>query len=594
MNQFSGGVRIPTVFRSDHSLPEYPRNLAVMLNENAHKFDQSPIYQEVRDGRYVPLSWSAFQKEVASIQTFLARLGLKKGDRVAILSRNRQEMLETELAVMAMGAVSVPIFAGYPGARANSLVRFCEPTLVAVSDQEQYDKLSSPGDFAGIVHFDPLDSPGTGNLIPFRELLESDGTPGEIKGTGVSSGAVALMMYTSGTMGRPKCVQLTHGNILSQQSAMRVLWKLSHRDRFLSYLPWHHSFGGIFEKYAAITNGAVLSLENGYGKNTDALLENWEKVHPTVFFSVPRIYQELVTRALQDRAVDRVIFHEGLRFVFTAAAPLPENISRIFEERGIPVVEGWGLTETSPCCTVTDPNLPRKRGVVGKPIPGVEVRLADDGEILVKGPNVMKGYFKNEEATREALSEDGWFRTGDVGEFTEQGLRLISRKDRMFKLSNAEMVVPTEIENLIVKDCAFLSHAFVAGSGRDYPVALLFPNKSMFSQMPDEGRLKKGCRRPRSLEQLSRCLRTCLRELNQALNIPYYRLGSTMLLDRQLTIENQELTPSMKLAPNVVGKVFKADIERLYGSKPDNEDDLSGSLDEPGGRVGKVYVISLE
>ncbi|MFQ6676421.1 MAG: AMP-dependent synthetase/ligase [Fidelibacterota bacterium] len=573
-------MRSSETWQAEHPLPDYPRNLAVMLNENARRFDRHPIYQEVKGDRYVPLAWSTFQRDVASIQASLTRYGLKKGDRVAILSRNRQEMLETELAVMSMGAVAVPIFAGYPAGRADSLVRFCEPTLVAVSDREQYGKLNSPEDFNGIIHFDPLDGAGSSNLIPFGSLLEPRGRSRKIEGTEVSPDTVTLMMYTSGTMGRPKCVQLTHGNILSQQSAMRVLWKLTHRDRFLSYLPWHHSFGGIFEKYAAITNGAVLSLEHGFGKDTDTLLENWKQVRPTVFFSVPRIYQELITRALQDKAMDRLIFHEDLRFVFTAAAPLPENISRIFEERGIPVIEGWGLTETSPCCTVTDPAIPRKRGVVGRPIPGVEVKLADDGEILVKGPNVMKGYFKNERATREVLPGDGWFRTGDVGEFTPEGLRLISRKDRIFKLSNAEMVIPSEIENLIVKDCAFLSQAFVAGSGQDHPVALLFPNKSMFSQMPDESHLKRGCRRPRSLEQLSWCLRTCLKELNQSLEIPYLRLGATMLLDRELTIENQELTPSMKLAPNVVGKVFKANIEHLYGS--------GRELNE------KVYVISLE
>ncbi|MFQ6674082.1 MAG: AMP-dependent synthetase/ligase, partial [Fidelibacterota bacterium] len=488
-----------TTWRAELPLPDFAPNLAVMLNENARLFSSRPIYQEVQGGRYVPLSWQQFQKDVSSIQISMEERGLEVGDRIAILSPNRKEMLEIELAVMAMGGVAVPIFAGYPASTANHLVRFCEPRIVVVADQDQYDKLGSPGSFQDVVHFDPIANPGRGRTIPFQELLSHSRESAKIMGRTISPNTVTLMMYTSGTMGRPKCVELTHGNILSQQSAMRVLWNLSHQDRFLSYLPWHHSFGGIFEKYAAITNGAVLSLEHGFGKDIDILLDNWRQVRPSVFFSVPRVYQELATRAMQDPDVDRLIFHKELRFIFTAAAPLPESVSRLFEERGIPVIEGWGLTETSPCCTVTDPDVPRRPGLVGKPIPGVTVRLAEDGEILVKGPNIMRGYFKNREATREVLSRDGWFRTGDVGEFTDEGLRLISRMDRIFKLSNAEKVVPSEIENLIIKDCAYLSHAYVAGSGRDYPVALLFPNKAMFSKLPDESHLKKGCRRPKSL-----------------------------------------------------------------------------------------------
>ncbi len=517
---------------------------------------------------------------MTSIQNILEDRGLSPGDRVAFLSRNRQEMLELELAVMAMGAIAVPIFAGYSEKFSDSLVNFCQPKFVTVADQEQFDKLSNPQSFQNIIHFDPVNSSKSNNLVVFAELLSFSSDSDKIKGEGVSATSVALMMYTSGTMGKPKCVQLPHRNILSQQAAMRVLWNLDHEDRFLSYLPWHHSFGGIFEKYAAITNGAVLSLEHSFGRDINILLNNWKMVCPTVFFSVPRVYQEIVTRALQKQEIYDLIFHKDLRFVFTAAAPLPKNISDVFEKRGVPVIEGWGLTETSPCCTITDPEVPRQPGVVGKPIPGVSLKLADDGEIMINGPNVMKGYFNNPEATKKVLSSDDWFATGDVGEYTETGLRLISRKDRIFKLTNAEKVVPTEIENLIIKDCAFLSHAFVTGGGHDYPVALLFPNKTMFSQMPDESSLKEGCECPHGLKDFALCLDRCLKNLNNSIDEKYSRIKSAMLVDYELSIENAELTPSMKLAPNVVCKVFKANIENLYGS-----DEV---LSE------KVYIIELD
>jgi len=567
------------VWKSELQLPDYPANLARMLRTNAERFSELPVYQEVHDKHYVPLLWKQFENDIIAIQNWLLNAGLQNRDRVAILSRNRREMLELEMAVMALGGVAVPIFSGYPSENADYLVRFCNPRVVAVSDQEQYDKLRRPGEFAHLIHFSELSETRSGNLVPFADILNQRGELTEIRDPAVPHYQVCLMMYTSGTMGKPKCVRLTHRNILSQQAAMRVLWNLHSGDRFLSYLPWHHSFGGIFEKYAALTNGAVLSLEHGFGKDIDVLIDNWRRVLPTVFFSVPRIYQELVTRAMQDPEIDRLIFHEELRFIFTAAAPLPKNISDLFVQRGIPVIEGWGLTETSPCCTVTDPDEPRIPGVVGKPIPGVSLKIAPDGEILVKGPNVMAGYYHNPTTTREVFTADGWFKTGDVGAFTNAGLRLISRKDRIFKLSNAEKVVPTEIENLVIRDCAYLAHAYVAESGRDYPVALLFPNKTMFSQIPDESRLKTGCQHPRTLPDLARCLRNCLRALNTGLDPKYYRLNSVMLLDRELSIENEELTPSLKLAPNVVGKVFKAHIEALYGTESSLSD--------------KVYVIQL-
>jgi len=567
------------VYSSEYSLSDYPQNLARMISHNAERFQSHPIYQEVHDSQLVPLSWTQYLLDIQKLQSGLKRLGIRTGDRIAILSRNRREMLEMEMAIMSMGAVAVPIFAGYPSVQADRLTHFCDPVAVVVADQDQFDKLDTPEDFSTIIHFDSLKE-STGNLVHFEELLAQESGENPLQGLYVERDTICLMMYTSGTMGKPKCVQLTHGNILSQQAAMRVLWQLSEQDRFLCYLPWHHSFGGIFEKYAALYNGATLSLEHGFGKNIDILLRNWSLVKPTVFFSVPKIYQEMVARLLQSPDLESVIFHDELRFIFTAAAPLPKNISDRFASHDIPVYEGWGLTETSPCCTVTDPLVPRVPGIVGKPIPGVEIAFDEDGEILVRGPNIMKGYYKNPEETDRVLIHDGWFRTGDVGVYTKTGVQLISRKDRIFKLSNAEKVIPTEIENLITEDCLFLTHAYLAGSGKDYPVVLLFPNKTLLDQLPEESKLKAGCHCPKNLQDFSQCLQSCLSELNRHLDVKYIRPHTAMLLDHELSIENEELTPSLKLAPNVVGKAFKANIDFLYGDGPIPDE--------------KVYVIQLE
>ena len=567
-----------TILTCPIPLPEYPKNLAGMLNANTNTFGKHPIYQESQSGKYIPLSWNRFQSDVIQLQNRLKSLGLRKGNRVAILSPNRREMLEIELAIMAMGAVAVPIFAGYSPQWANTLIDFCAPQFIVVSDTMQWNKIYSPQSYKGIIHFTDIES-AVGNSVSFNDLINNSKNGGAIIGEEIPPNTVCLMMFTSGTMGKPKCVQLTHRNILSQQAAMRTLWQLSSNDRFLSYLPWHHSFGGIFEKYAAITNGAVLSLEHGFGKSVETILSNWRQVMPTVFFSVPRVYQEIATRVKQDKEIEKLIFHDELRFIFTAAAPLPQNISQMFLDRNIPVIEGWGLTETSPCCTVTDPEVPRQQGVVGKPIPGITLKIASDGEILVKGPNVMTGYYKNPEATNRVLTKDGWFATGDVGEFTEAGLKLISRKDRIFKLSNAKKVVPTEIENLVLKDCAYLAHAYVTGKNHDYPVALLFPNKALFAKSLDDQQLKTGCDCPNNVGDLASCLQRCLTKSNDMLDFKYYRIKSAMLIDYELSIEHEELTPSMKLAPNVVGDIFEANIEYLY--------------DQVGPMPEKVYVIHL-
>ncbi len=570
------------ILQCDIPLPQYHRTLDELLRVNAAEFGNRVAYQEPdKNGNYVPLTWTQLYKDLSSIQRVLIENGLKKGDRVVIISRNRREMLELELAVMSAGCISVPIFVGYSPQKTTELTDFVEPRFVAVSDQNMYDKIKNPDKYAAIIHFDELTSTYGDNLLHFSELLGA-GTGGLVN-VEISPNDVMLMMYTSGTMGRPKCVQLTHWNVLSQQAALKVLWNLSEKDRMLCYLPWHHSFGGIFEKFNALANGAVLSLEDGYGKDIERLIENWKKVLPTIFFSVPKIYQQLTARARQDKEIEEAVFHDELKFVFTAAAPLPKNVSDLFIERGIDVVEGWGLTETAPCCTLTDPKLERVPGIVGKPIPGVEIKIDSDGEILVKGPNVMVGYYKNPEANQKVFTEDGWFRTGDVGEITPTGIRLISRKDRIFKLSNAEKVYAAELENLMASKCAYLSYAFVTGQGRDYPVALLFPNKTMLERLPDASKVAPGCRMPCSLEDFSKCLPRCLTELNKSIAEKYQRIQKVMLIDHELSIENEELTPSLKLSPGVVAKVFKGYIESLY----DPADVVPPTKEE-------VYIIKLE
>jgi long-subunit acyl-CoA synthetase (AMP-forming) len=565
---------------SEKTLGSTQPNLAVMLKSAAVDFALNiPFKQKDEKGDYQGEPWPVFYHKIQCIATNLKNAGFRPADKMVIFARNGGEMLLLELAVMAMGGIAVPIFANFKEDTAELLINHSDATWLAVEGEKQFHH---KGTVPAIQHVIALTSMGEGhgNLIQFADLLKEEGVDKNVLNTALAPDTICLNMYTSGTMGIPKCVQLTHGNILSQQAALKNIWKLDASDRFLSYLPWHHSFGGIFELFSALCSGATYHLESNYGKDAAGIFENWRKVKPTVFFSVPKVYQSLFELSLQDKSAEDAFFNSGLKFIFTAAAALPEKLSNEFQKRNIPVIEGWGLTETSPCCTLTDPSLPRENGVVGKPIPGVSIRIADDEEIQVKGPNVMVGYYKNEEANAGAFTEDGWYRTGDVGAITPNGLKLISRKDRIFKLSNGEKVIPTDLEKAIELKCHYVQYAVVTGSGEEYPVALIFPNKRLLEKPDYQLSPEEGCFCPRSLNELGRCLTGCLAMANDSIGQKFAKVKSAAIILDELNLDNRTLTPSMKLAPKNVLERYKAHLKNLYGDQVPVEEE--------------VYIIELD
>lgn len=566
--------------KADTDLGEVIPNIALMLERSAVRFPDHIVYAEKQNGSFKGIAWKIFIEQIQTIASNLSTIGFKKGDKMIVFSPNRLEMLQLELAVMASGGISVPIFAYFHKETAESLIKHSNARFLAVAGELQLSRIDSELPLNKIISFDKLEKHKHQNLISFSELLSTKSRTTSSLLYDAPADDTCLNMYTSGTMGTPKCVQLTHQNILSQQAALKKIWEVNENDRFLSYLPWHHSFGGIFERFSALYNGAAIYQESGHGKDPKIILENWKTVQPNLFFSVPKVYQSLVDLSKADKEAEKLFFHSGLKFIFTAAAALPQKISEEFERRSIPVIEGWGLTETSPCCTLTDPALKRENGVVGKPIPGVNLRITDDGEIQVKGPNVMKGYYNNDEANKEAFSDDGWYCTGDVGKFTPNGLKLISRKDRIFKLTNGEKVIPSEVEGLIQTKCHYITFAVICGKGKEYPVALLFPNKKALDHPNYEISPDEGCFCPKSINELGKCLRGCLHDVNCGLTQKFSKVKYAMIIDDELTIENNTLTPSMKVAPNRLMETYKAHIENLYGEK--------NSLSED------VYIIKLE
>ena len=291
------------------------------------------------------------------------------------------------------------------------------------------------------------------------------------------------------------------------------------------------------------------------------MLQNFNEIKPNVYFSVPKVYQEIVTRILAEPNLGDSFFHDDLKFVFTAAAPLPVSTSVIFKTKGVPVVEGWGLTETSPCCTLTELSLERTPGVVGFPIPGVELKLGDENEILIKGPNVMRGYFRQAEETAGVFA-DGWFKTGDVGAITDQGVSIISRIDRMFKLDNGEKVFPARIEDRIAGRCKFIKYAFVFGSGQKHPSLLAFPNYELMSADGGGELDQSDCVYPGALCDLAGCLGECIQAEQQA-GARFERVDAAMVVDTELSVEANQLTPSFKLIPRKIAEDFNEHIQAL-------------------------------
>jgi len=588
--------------KSNLALGKYTANVGTMFINNEDKFaDKSAFAQRVA-GQYHYWSWSRLTQDIIKLADYLLTdCGFEQNNshlRVAFITSNNYQRLVCEMAVMSCGLVSVPIFAGYPKDLMSSLLDFSEVALL-ISDLPQkiadLDAAILPskvlllnqtqtGTAQGVEHIQKLNNVLKLPLDLYQQVIKrelSSQRQSQLKQTflAVETDQLALIMYTSGTSGFPKGVQLSHKNLMSQQQALQQLWQLPAGMRFLCYLPWHHSFGGLFERFFVLYSGGCLAIDDSFGKDVDQLLKNFAEIKPHVYFSVPKIYQEIVARVLTSSSVDKAFFHPELKFVFTAAAPLPLSISAVFENKGIAVVEGWGLTETSPCCTLTPycsvntaqkpSKVERVSGVVGFPIPGVELAMSLENEIMVRGENVMSGYFKNPDETNKVFTDDGWFKTGDIGAFTTAGVKIISRKERMFKLGNGEKIFPSQIEDNVNSYCKFIKYAYVFGDGEPHPFILMFPNSELFSGKLTDAATSTACAQPKNANALSKCLSKCIKEINDARPAGFERIERALVINRELTLEANELTPSFKMIPKRIAEHYQEYISKVRQQKYD-------------------------
>ena len=591
-----------------------PATLA-RLFRHAVSYDKPDMVLAKSAGRYRPISSAEVYRRVARLHFELKAVGIESGDRCALMAENRWEWAVVDFAMMTSGIVSVPIYPTLPAEQAHYVLEHSEARVAFISDQEQLDKILEVWDrlphLEGVVVFDPApsdESPGDAritaldSLIGDKPLSDSDRTEFESAISSVEPDDLASIIYTSGTTGTPKGVMLTHANFAGNVRDNGL--ELFETDVALSFLPLSHVAERMAD-YAFFNEGATVA----YAESIEAVPENLREVRPTVAVGVPRFFEKIQAKVLASvaaapalrrklfhwalasgqaavgfeldhrplpgslrwkrRLADRLVFSKlrarlggRLRFFVSGAAPLPRNVAEFFLAAGIKICEGYGLTETSPVVALNYPDSLRP-GTVGRIIQNVQVRIADDGEILVQGPNVMLGYYKSDDLTRETIV-DGWFHTGDIGRLDADGYLIITdRKKDLCKTSGGKYIAPQPIENQL-KTSRYVSVAVVIAHGRRFPSALIVPDFEELKQFAVEHGIDAAT--PDALSAHPAIQQLIEREVETACAplARYEQVKKVAVLQREFSIERGEITPTMKVRRREVEKRYSVEIEKLY------------------------------
>jgi long-chain acyl-CoA synthetase len=569
-------------------------------------------FQTKIDGSYRDLSTQEFAQVGAEIALGLIALGLKAGDRVAILSETRLEWAQADMGILTAGLISVPVYPTLPPATVEYVLEDCGARVVIVSDREQAAKVLLVRNKKPELEVVVLDPEGIEEEVTTLDELRERGRklgeaePGlhQRRSAAVNSDDLATIIYTSGTTGPPKGVMLTHGNIAANVVAGLSVLSIGPDDTCLSFLPLSHIFERMGGLYCMICAGATIA----YAECFETVAKNLIEVRPTIVIGVPRFYEKVYARILdaasQGGVIKKNLFFwaravglersarilDGkptglwldlqylcakvlvfrklrkrtggrIRFFASGGAPLAPDIAQFFYAAGLPILEGYGLTETSPIITVNTFEVLRP-GTVGKPLPGIEIKIASDGEILARGPSIMKGYYNQPEETAEAL-KDGWFHTGDIGHLDKVGCLVITdRKKDLIVTAGGKNVAPQPIENTLKTD-KYISEVVVLGDRRPYLVALIVPN---FKNLKNYARYK-GLNSPEQsdLVHLPAVVDLLLRRiaLHQKGAAPFEAVRKIHVLDRELVI-GDELTPTLKVKRKEISRRFHDEIEALY------------------------------
>ncbi len=590
--------------------------LLELFFEAVDRAGDDPALRYHRDGEWHDLSFREVLERVRRVSAALASRGLSRGDRAALLSPNRPEWALADYGCLAAGVVDVPIYSTLTASQIAYIVNNSGARLIFLSDAEQLAKVeevrSRCESLEHVVVFDPpAELPDrTTSWVDFLAEGESGGGEGSEErfreeALSARPDDTATILYTSGTTGDPKGVMLSQNNLHSNVRAASKILLLDASDSTLSFLPLSHVFQRMVD-YLLFNRGCVIA----YARSLETVSEDLKVIRPTVVVSVPRLYEKVYARvtdasglkgtlvkwargvgdrwaeaklagrepngwtSLQYRLAERLVFRKiqeavggRLRYFVSGGAPLSPEINRFFFSAGVMILEGYGLTETSPVTNVNGPaDFPEnfRIGTVGKPLPGTEIRIAEDGEILVRGPQVMKGYFELPEETREVMTEDGWFRTGDVGELDEDGfLRITDRKKDIIVTAGGKNVAPQPIENRL-KENRFVDQPVLVGDRRKFLSLLLVPDFDNLEAWAREKGLPTANRRELLEEPGVQSLleEEVFGELGDFSRVEIPK--KIVLLDEEFSIEDGTLTPTQKVKRRVVDERYGEVIDALY------------------------------
>jgi long-chain acyl-CoA synthetase len=590
-----------------------PGTLNEIFFDAIERFDKPDALMHKVGGIYQKISHREVERRVRHAAIGLGTLGVKRFDRVAILSENRPEWAITDYACLTTGVTDVPIYPTLPPDQIAYVLKDSGAVAIFVSTAEQAAKIgairSQLPSLLHVISFDEVGPAADMTLAGLEQRGAAAETPQTVADYRAGSEAVepddlATLIYTSGTTGNPKGVMLSHNNIRSNVEATRDLFVVEPGDVALSFLPLSHIFERMGD-YLMWTRGIGIA----YAESLDTVPVNMAEVRPTMVFSVPRLYEKMYARVLQNALsggflkkkiffwardvaeqwadvklaggeprgmlarkyalAQKLVFSKlkartggRLRYFVSGGAPLAPEINKFFYAAGLVILEGYGLTETSPVIGVNTPQHFRI-GTIGRPVAGVEVKIAPDGEILARGPGIMKGYYNNPEATAEVMDEDGWFHTGDIGELRDGFLAITDRKKDIIVTAGGKNIAPQPVENL-VKTNKYVSQAVMIGDKRRFPSMLIVPN---FEQLEAWAKRKNFIwtdrtqliRMPAVQAKMDEEVLGMLSELAQ-----YERPKKIALLENDFSLERGEMTPTQKVKRRVVDRNYKDVIDEIY------------------------------
>ena len=538
---------------------------------------RTAIWVPAGEGSYAGISWDELATDVRRMAVMLQRIGGEPGDRVVQVSENRYEWIVSDLAILMARAIHVSVHSALSGPQIAWQVVDSGASVVLVSGSEQAEKLTANNvqlpDSVAIYSYDQCDVQFAGREIVQLAQATLDVSDAEMKAietdalASLKADDVATILYTSGTTGEPKGVMLTHGNLVFDAEGTVAAYNSTADDLRLCWLPLSHIFARTCDMYTWITRGSQLAL----AESRDTILANCAELSPTVMNGVPYFFDKVMRRLIQDGHADtpgrlQELLGGRLRMCCSGGAALSDATAEFFARQGVLLVQGYGLTETSPVITASS-RQHNKLGYVGKPIAGVDVKIAPDGEILTRGPHVMPGYWNKPQET-EQVFDDGWLKTGDLGEIDAEGyLRVTGRKKELIVTAAGKNVAPAYLERLLSEHPLILQ-ALVLGDGRNYLSALIVPNPdALRATIIQRGIPVRSREEALGHPQVHALYRAAIDQQLAGLS-HCEQVGRFTLLDRGFTVENGELTPTLKLRRQVIAANFKGVIEAMYEASP--------------------------